>query len=182
MALTKEIIRSKILVKLKTQKEEDRVRKSRIIRDKLFKLKVFQKAKRIMCYISFGGEVDTKDMIREALNKGKMVAVPVCRGKRAIGPCALSKRAVFVKGRYGVAEPIIKKSVHLEDFDLVVVPGVAFDKSGNRLGRGRGCYDYFLRRLPGHIPAIGLAFDFQILPSIPTTTSRDIRVDRILSA
>lgn len=180
--LTKEEIRSKILLKLKTQKEEDRGKKSRLIARKLFKLKVFQKAKRIMCYISFGGEVDTKDMIREAIRLGKMIAVPVCRGKRAIRPCLLPRGARLVKGPHGTAEPITKKAINLEDIDLVIVPGVAFDISGSRLGRGRGCYDYFLKRLPGNIPAIGLAFNFQILSSLPSTVNRDIRVDRILSA
>jgi 5-formyltetrahydrofolate cyclo-ligase len=61
----------------------------------------------------------------------------------------------------------------------VIVPGVAFEKSGNRLGRGKGCYDYFLRKLPKRIPSIGLAFAFQILPSLPAT-SEDVSVKKIL--
>jgi 5-formyltetrahydrofolate cyclo-ligase len=61
------------------------------------------------------------------------------------------------------------------------VPGLAFDKKGNRLGRGKGCYDRFLKRLPKKIPTIGLAFDFQILPKIPAKT-HDISVNKVIFA
>jgi len=179
--LTKQRLRSKILLRLKTQKEEDRERKSRIIKEKLFKDTVFKKAKRVMFYISFGGEVNTIEMIKEAKKIGKMIAVPVCGSGRSIKPCLLANRAGLRKGPYSVKEPAVKKSVDIKTLDLVVVPAVAFDKKGNRLGRGRGCYDYFLKKLPKDTPSVGLAFDFQVLPSIPTT-KRDIKVNKILFA
>ena len=179
--LTKESLRSKILLKLKTQKEEDRERKSKVIKEKLFKDPVFKKAKRIMFYLSFGGEVDTTEMIKEARKIGKIVAVPFCKTSRIIEPCLLGEDAKLKKGLYCVKEPAIKKRVNLEDLDLIVVPGIAFDKKGNRLGRGKGCYDYFLNRNSFGTPSIGLAFDFQVLPSLPTT-KRDIRVAKILFA
>jgi len=179
--LTKREIRSKIFLKLKTQKEEDRKKKSSIIKDKLFRLSVFKRAKRVMFYLSFDGEVNTQEMIKEAIKLGKIVAVPVCRGTRIMKACRLFPRTRLIKGRYGVKEPAIKRFVKLEDLDLVIVPGVAFDRPGNRLGRGKGCYDYFLRKLPKRIPSIGLAFAFQILPSLPAT-SEDVSVKRILFA
>ena len=179
--LTKKQIRSKILLKLKTQKEEERENKSKIIKKKLFGRQVFQKAKRVMFYISFDGEVNTKDMIKEALKLGKIVAVPVCVKGRVIKACLLPKRAKLIKAPYGVCEPAIKRFIDLGDLDLVIVPGVAFDKKGNRLGRGKGCYDYFLRKVPKRIPSIGLAFDFQILPSIPAS-SDDVSVDKVVFA
>lgn len=180
--LTKEQIRSKILLSLKTQKEEDRKKKSKIIKEKLFRLSIFKRAKRVMFYISFAGEVNTQEMIKEAIELGKIVAVPVCLGTRVIKPCRLSQKARLTKGPYGVSEPAIKRFVNLEDLDLVIVPGVAFDKKGNRLGRGKGCYDYFLRKLTSRrIPSVGLAFAFQILPSLPAT-SDDVSVKKILFA
>ncbi|MDD5435784.1 MAG: 5-formyltetrahydrofolate cyclo-ligase [Nitrospira sp.] len=179
--LTKKLLRSKILLKLKTQKEEDRERKSRIIKEKLFKDTVFKKAKKIMFYIAFGGEVDTKEMILEARKIGKTVAVPVCKTRRTIEPCLLGAGLKLAKGLYCVKEPVIKRMVDLENLDLIIVPGLAFDKLGNRLGRGMGCYDHFLKRSPGGTPSIGLAFDFQILPSIPTT-KRDSSVTKVLFA
>ena len=134
-----------------------------------------------MFYISFDGEVNTQEMIKEAIELGKIIAAPACMGGREIKPCRLPPRARLRKGPYGVSEPAVKKPVNLEDLDLVIVPGVAFDKKGNRLGRGKGCYDYFLRKLPEKIPTVGLAFTFQILPSLPTT-SDDVSVKKTLFA
>jgi len=179
--LTKKQIRSKILPKLKTQKEEDRERKSKKIRDKLFRSLVFRKSKRVMFYISFGGEVETQEMIKEAQNLGKIVAVPVCAINRRIKPCLLSAKAKLMKGIYGTQEPAIKQFMKLKDLDLVIVPGVAFDYKGNRLGRGKGYYDRFLKRIPLKAHSIGLAFDFQILPNLPTSAT-DICVNKVIFA
>jgi 5-formyltetrahydrofolate cyclo-ligase len=63
----------------------------------------------------------------------------------------------------------------------VIVPGIAFDRKGNHLGRGKGYYDRFLEKLLPQTPTIGLAFDFQILPSLPATKT-DIAVDRVIFA
>jgi 5-formyltetrahydrofolate cyclo-ligase len=180
--LTKEQIRSKILGKLKTQKEEDRDRKSKIIKKKLFRTSVFKKAKRVMFYIAFDGEVDTEDMIKAARRSGKIIAVPVCKKQRiTIRPCRFPDKAKLKKGAYGICEPAVKKYIKLEDLDLVIVPGLAFDKKGSRLGRGKGCYDAFLKKLPEDTASIGLAFDFQILPSLPATAT-DVSVDRLIFA
>jgi 5-formyltetrahydrofolate cyclo-ligase len=179
--LTKRQIRSKILFKLKTQKEEDQKRKSKIIQEKLFRNLLFKKAKRVMFYVSFDGEVNTKEMIKEAQNLGKTVAVPVCRKNRILKPCILRQTAKLKKGPYGIDAPAIKRFIDLETLDLVIVPGVAFDKQGNRLGRGKGYYDRFLNKIPPSTATIGLAFDFQILPSLPATR-RDKNVDKVIFA
>lgn len=181
-SLTKQEIRSKILLRLKTQKEEDRERKSRAVKNKLFRSKVFKKAKIIMFYISFDGEVNTEEMIKEAQKLGKIIAVPFCKGNsRAIYPCLLHRKAKLRKGLYGVCEPAVKRRIDLRDIDLVIVPGIAFDKEGRRLGRGKGCYDWFLKKIPKDTPSIGLAFGFQILPYIPAFKS-DCNVSKVLSA
>lgn len=180
VALTKQRIRNTILLKLKEQKEEDRNRKSRIIKKRLFNTTIFKKAKRVMCYISLAGEVDTGKMIKEAQKLGKIIVVPVCRDRKIIA-CLLDNEAKLERGPYGVWEPVNKKPVSLKSLDLVLVPGLAFDKKGNRLGRGKGYYDRFLTKIPDKITSIGLAFDFQILPSIPTTTA-DVTVKRIIFA
>lgn len=180
--LTKQQIRSKILLKLKTQKEEDQERKSRLIKRKLLRTKDFIKAKKVMFYIAFRGEVDTTEMIKEARDSGKIVTVPVCEKNRvAIRPCMLDMHARLVKGPYGVREPAEKKCMHWKDLDLVIVPGVAFDKKGRRLGRGKGFYDRLLDKLPKKTSTIGLAFDFQILPRIPAA-EHDVNVRHILFA
>lgn len=180
--LTKKSLRSKILSVLRKQKEESRLKKSKIIKDRLFRLAVFKKAKKAMFYVTFDGEVDTKEMIIEAQKKGKTVVIPVCdRNKRIIVPCKIGKEEKLKRGCYNVPEPLIKKRVALKDLDLVVVPGVAFDKRGNRLGRGKGYYDCFLKGLPKHCVSIGLAFDFQVLPCLPVA-AHDVCVDKLLFA
>ena len=178
--LTKAQIRSKILLRLKTQEEEDRSRKSKLITDKLLRNKVFKKAKIVMFYIAFGGEVNTEGMIREAKKTGKLICVPVCRkDKETMQPAILEDHAKLIKGPYGVMEPVTQGQINPRDLDLVIVPGLAFDKKGNRLGRGKGCYDRFLRTLSEKISSIGLAFDFQILPLVPTTCT-DVSVKKII--
>jgi 5-formyltetrahydrofolate cyclo-ligase len=177
--LTKRQIRSKILLRLKTQKEESRERKSKVILDKLFRTSGFKKARIVMFYISFDGEVNTRQMIEEARRLNKIVAVPVCKKKGIIYPALLKGNTRLRKGPYGVYEPALKRLIGLPKIDLVIVPGVAFDKRGNRLGRGKGCYDRLLKRLPQRTPTIGLAFDFQILPSLPATT-HDVSVKKVL--
>jgi 5-formyltetrahydrofolate cyclo-ligase len=179
--LTKSQIRNKIISKLRKQKEEQRDRRSRLIKRKLFTCSIFKNAKRVMFYISFGGEVKTEDMIKEANKLGKMVAVPVCIRNRIIRACAFKNSARLKKGPYGIPEPVVKSWVNLKDMDLVVVPGLAFDEKGLRLGRGKGYYDRFLKRLSQKTSTIGLAFSFQILPHIPATAT-DVSVDRVIFA
>jgi 5-formyltetrahydrofolate cyclo-ligase len=181
VGLTKKKIRSKLLLRLKIQKEEKKKQKSEAIKKKLFRTEVFKRAKTVMFYIAFDGEVDTQEMIKEAHKLGKKVVVPICHKDRTIWPCILKEKARLKKGFYGISEPTDKKSVSLKAIDLVLVPGVAFDKKGNRLGRGKGYYDRFLKRIPENRPSIGLAFDFQILPFVPTT-NLDVSVKKIISA
>jgi 5-formyltetrahydrofolate cyclo-ligase len=180
--LTKRLLRSKILLRLKRQKEEDTYHKSKAVSNKLLRTKEFKKAKTVMFYIALSGEVNTEEMISIAKKLGKIVAVPVCkRVGLSIKPCILDGHGGMRKGPYGVVEPAVKRPVRIRDLNLIIVPGLAFDKKGNRLGRGKGYYDRFLSSLPKDTPSIGLAFDFQILPSVPTV-SHDVSVSKVLSA
>jgi len=182
VGLTKEEIRSKILFKLSKQKEEDRSIKSCLIKEKLFKEPVFKRAKRVMFYIALKGEVETKEMIEAAKRLGKIIAVPVCMKNRiSLRPALLDSFADLKKGPYGVSEPVGSRFIALKDLDLVITPGVAFDKKGNRLGRGKGYYDRFLSKIPKDTPSIGLAYKLQILPAVPINSS-DVSVKKVLFA
>ncbi|MCX7926922.1 MAG: 5-formyltetrahydrofolate cyclo-ligase [Candidatus Omnitrophica bacterium] len=181
ITLTKQKIRNKILYKLKMQKELKRIKKSRQIKEKLFRSRLFKNAKTVMFYMSFGGEVDTSEMIREAHEIGKTVVVPVCEKNRKMHPCLWKQGANLLPGPYGIPEPAQKRHLSLKRLDLVIVPGLAFDKKGRRLGRGKGYYDRFLRMLPEKTATIGLAFDFQILSRVPTTPN-DVDVHKVIFA
>ena len=179
--MTKQHIRSKILLELNTQKEENQDRKSKLIKKKLFRTKVFKRAKNVMFYIALKGEVDTEEMIKEAKREGKIVTVPVCkRGSATLSPCILDDHAKLKRGPYGVREPVEEVCIRPQDLDLVIVPGLAFDKLGNRIGRGKGYYDRFLAKLPQKTPSIGLAFKFQILPAVPAL-KHDVSVTKVIS-
>lgn len=173
-----------MLVKLKNQKEEQAERKSLKIKEKLFKLKLFKQAKTVMFYLALKDEVRTRSMIEGAIILGKRVAVPTCdiRHKKIL-PCLVAGLEAndFKGGAYCIDEPRCKKPVSPDSIDLCIVPGVAFDEGGNRLGRGLGYYDRFLSALPADTPKIGLAFKFQVLKHIPSSP-HDISVDKVLFA
>jgi len=182
----KKSIRREIVTILNRQKEAERLKRSRVIQKKLFALKEFKEAKNIMFFASFDGEVDTFRMIKETIKLGKQVVLPaiVKKEKRIIPSKITDLQKELDTGPYGVKQPKLKKTqfVSPEDIDLVVIPGIAFDRVGNRLGRGEGYYDRFLKKLPNGIPTVGLAFSFQILKTIPSVRHMDIPVDRVISA
>ncbi|MFH1201446.1 MAG: 5-formyltetrahydrofolate cyclo-ligase [Candidatus Omnitrophota bacterium] len=183
--LTKQALRDKILSKLKSQKEVKRNKKSLLILRRLFRLPDFIRAKTILFYLAFDGEVETRRMIKEALKKGKKIALPVIyRKTKALSPFLIQDLTTqTARGPYGIMQPHTGncRRLSLSRIDLAIIPGIAFDKVGNRLGRGAGYYDRFLLKLPKDTTTIGLAFDFQVLKDIPHS-SFDLPVKKVLSA
>ena len=182
---TKKDLRERILTLLRNQKKEERLRKSTVILGKLFRLKVFKKAKTVFFYASFDGEVDTFAMIREAQRLGKHIGLPRVKkkDKKIIPVRVYNFKTDMKKGSYGIKEPkyVRTRMLDLKSLDLVIVPGVAFDKNNHRLGRGVGYYDRFLKRLPPKVPTIGLAFDFQIIDYLPQKGDHDMVMSKVIS-
>lgn len=183
--MSKAALRSEILALLRGQEEGARIKKSRVIQEKLFALPEFQRAQTVLFYASFDGEVDTFEMIKQAFKDKKTVALPIIiKETKDIVPCVAENfENGLITGPYGIKQPDTKtaKALALEEIDLAVVPGVAFDRQNRRLGRGQGFYDRFLSRLPSSTPSIGLAFDFQIVENLPELETHDFPVTRILS-
>ena len=184
--MKKEIIREKILKKLREQREELRQKKSLRIKRQLFLQPQFLEAHTVMFYISKDGEVDTENMIKDALKMGKKVVVPITlvKEKKIIPSELRDYDKELEKGPFGIYQPKPKfmRKKPLKDIDLVIVPGVAFDRSGNRLGRGGGYFDRFLAKLKKkHVPMLGLAFKFQILNKIEVL-AHDIPVTQLIFA
>lgn len=182
---TKQIFRERILTLLANQKEEERLIKSSVIRDKLFRLAEFRKAETVLFYASFDGEVETFEMMRDAQKLGKTIGLPgIVAGERKIAPAAVASLDADLEiGPYGIKQPKsgAAEPLKIDCLDMVIVPGAAFDKRNNRLGRGGGYYDRFLGSLPSHIPTVGLAFDFQIVDSLPSLEEHDISVSFVLT-
>ena len=183
--MTKGQLRTTILRQLQQQKEDDRRRRSEAIRRKVFRLTAFRRAQIVCCYVALPYEVQTWRMIEDMIAKGKRVVVPVtaARTRRLWLSEVRDPAAELGRGAHGVWEPLpkVRRSVPLRTVDLVLVPGVAFDRRGHRLGHGLGYFDRFLSRLPKTTPTIGLAFRFQLLDRLPVT-SHDYAVQTVVTA
>ena len=137
------------------------------------------------CYVALPYEVQTWRMIEGMLTRGKRVVVPLVqpRTKRLRLSEVRDPATELARGAFGVWEPVAsaRRPVPVRELDLVLVPGIAFDRQRHRLGHGHGYFDRFLARIPKAIPTIGLAFRFQLLDRLPTA-AHDHAVSRVLTA
>ena len=187
-------IRQKVLSRRKKVDPEALAIASELIRVQLFQLPEYRRAKKVHCYIGLPGEVQTDQIIAGCWKDGKEVFLPYqipAEARLGMGRYLPGDR--LTPGAYGVLEPSPDRrdlKTHPSELDLVLVPGVAFDPGGNRIGYGKGYYDKFLNEtLKGTNHqraafcgplAIGLALDLQIVPKIPVS-SFDIPVGAIVS-
>ena len=147
--------------------------------EKLFQHPAYQDAKSLYGYLSYNQEVRTVPMLEQALRDGKKVAVPKCYGDE-MKFIYLDDLTKVAKGYAGIPEPIADEPVAHDETALVLMPGLAFDHQGHRIGYGGGFYDKFLSREPNH-PTLALCYDFQMLPHLDTE-EHDIPVDTVLWA
>ncbi len=156
----------------------DRDSQSRALAERFLTSDAYAAAGTLALYRAFGGEVDLDLVAKRAEAEGRTVVFPrvVSAGGQ---PLQFAERgAGFVPGALGALEPS-GKAVPLERIDCFVVPGLAFDRSGGRLGRGLGYYDATLGAAPKAL-RVALAFPFQLVERLPTTPS-DQRMDLILT-
>ena len=135
-------------------------------------------AQTIMMYYSLPDEVDTHEAICQLVKLGKAVLLPVVTGEDTMILRRYAQATDLHIGAFGIMEPVGEPFNDYDQIELAVVPGVAFDAKGHRLGRGRGYYDRFLPLLP-HAYKLGLCFDFQKVEHVPTDAN-DIRMDEVL--
>jgi len=168
---SKEDIRKQVLNDLRNQKEEERLRKSLVIQERLLALPEFADSKTILFYVSFDGEVETLSMIKQARKIGKTIVLPyILKQEKQLLPVISRSDENWELGPYGIKQPFYNPELCLdpEAIDLCVVPGVAFDRTRHRLGRGAGYYDRFLPTLSPRTHTVGLAFQFQMFDCLPT--------------
>jgi len=158
--------------------------KSRLIKNNLFSQPLWQEAQRIMCYLSFKQEVATHEIIQGAWQQKKQVIIPVCKPNSfEIIPSVLNSFADLEPKTMGILEPKEDKLAPVDPLtiDLCLIPGLAFDLLGHRIGFGAGYYDRFLPQLKKHTPKIALAYGMQ-LSSIPLPADKhDIKMDYIIT-
>jgi 5-formyltetrahydrofolate cyclo-ligase len=189
---------------------------SRDIHERLFSLEVYLNCKSLFSYVSFQSEVDTTNLIHQALSDHKKVYIPRVE-KRHMNFYCINNLEDLIRSNYGILEPSIKEetrysnviliknqlisNVKPEEDDIIyhdagfsennvmekrtdnlmILPGLAFDVHGNRIGYGAGYYDNYLAKLnENHFIKIALAYDFQVEDEIPSDSS-DSKVDLIVT-
>ena len=161
---------------------EERKAKTLEIAERFFGLKEYRDAKNILIYYPFRSEIDTTVIITRAITDGKRVILPRISGKTLELFYVKDIKKDLRPGTYGIMEPDRDSCVPAKyaEPDLVVVPGVGFDRHKNRLGYGGGFYDRLLPKLSKNIQKIALCFQVQIVDLLPSFT-HDIRVDKVIS-
>lgn len=155
--------------------------KSKAILRRLQRDPIYRQAQCIHCYVSFRNEVDTHALIEDALGRGIQVVVPVNKlEQKQLHHYRIEGLHELEVGPFGilVPKPAFRRPIPIEDVDLVVVPGLAFDLCGHRIGFGGGFYDRFLASIA--CPAIALAYEVQVMERVPSGP-HDQRVDRIIT-
>lgn len=136
----------------------------------------FQGAKNIFIYNSMEDEVQTFDFIHKWGNEKNFYLPVVIDDDIVFRNCTPSVQ--FKESNFGIMEPVGNNFTEYKKVDLIIVPGVAFDRKKNRMGRGRGYYDRFLKNIKA--PKMGICFDFQLFDEIPAEPN-DIQMDFVIS-
>lgn len=182
-AAIKQELRRRGLAAREAQPQKEKL--SELICARFAALAEYAAASTVMSYVDAQGEVRTRHFLPVAIKHGKRVVVPYCLAED-LALFRLEHIGELAPGAFGILEPrpelrgAPRKTVELAEIDLVMVPGVAFDRRGARLGRGRGYYDRFLRRLRPDAVLVGLAFECQLLDEIPTL-AHDVFMDKVIT-
>jgi 5-formyltetrahydrofolate cyclo-ligase len=154
-----------------------RVALSEEILSRVESLPAFAEASVVLAYNSLDDEVYTRGFLNRWFEK-KILLLPKVAGDTLTLHRYLGEDSVS-KGAFGIDEPTTPCFEEWDKVDLVLVPGVAFDAAGNRLGRGRGYYDRLLSELPEAARLVGVCYDFQMLPHI-TTEANDVPMHKVI--
>ena len=157
---------------------EEKLRRSETVMRGVEQLPEFQRARVVLLYWSMADEVQTHAFV-ERWFKEKTLLLPCVDGddlrlRQYTGP-----ECMVAGEQFGIGEPTGEEWKDLDAVECIIVPGVAFDRKNNRMGRGRGFYDRLLKSTPNAVK-IGVAYDFQVLDSIPVEP-HDVKMDKIVS-
>jgi len=183
LANRKQEIRTAAHANRRDQADKDGV--SRVIVDRFMSLPEYAAAKTVMFYIDVRDEVRTRHALPDAIQGDKRIVIPYCvDGELEL--FHIESMDELEVGMYKILEPrvelrsVASKNLKPEDLDLVMVPGVAFDRQGGRTGHGKGYYDKLLEHARSDAPLIALAFECQMFPEIPCG-SHDIYMDQVVT-
>ena len=141
----------------------------------------FEAARVVCCYLAMRAEVDLGSRMDAAWKAAKRLCVPAYRHDRGgYEPAWYEGNMRLSTGPDGARQPAVPEWVPPGEIDVILVPGLAFDSAGGRLGRGGGHYDWMLRRMGGHPFKLGVAFDFQLVDRVPVDRS-DVSMDAVVT-
>ncbi len=175
----KRALRREVLAERDRLSEAERAEKSAAIADRVLAMEEIAGARTVMAFWSFGSEVDTIPLLERLHAAGTRVALPRIEG-RDITPVGYSIGDPVSETSFGAKEPVSDRVLAPAELDLVVVPGVAFDREGGRVGYGAGFYDRLLPRVREDTAAVGVAFALQVVERVPAG-GVDRRVDAVVT-
>lgn len=160
----------------------ERKAKDNLILQNLLESEIYKESTSIFTFINYGSEVQTKDFINIALQQGKEIFVPkTIKGTRNMKAVKIESLDNLKEDNWGILEPeTFDKETDKENLDLVIVPGVIFDRKGSRIGYGGGYYDIYFADFKTQVNKIALAYDIQVVEYL-TTEKHDINVDIIIT-
>ena len=177
--MDKAALRREIREKKRAMTEEEIVRRSTRLGELFAASQAYREAKTVYGYLPYNQEVRTVPMLEQALRDGKKVAVPKVYGD-TMKFIYLDDLSMVEKSSMGIPEPIADEPMAEDKTALVLMPGLAFDEAGHRIGYGGGFYDKFLTAEPNH-PTLALCYDFQMFAHLDTEEF-DIHVDSVIWA
>ena len=177
--MDKSALRRQIREKKRAMTEEEIADRSAKLGEQFLKSQAYLDADTIYGYLPYNQEVRTVPMLEQALRDGKRVAVPKVYGD-TMRFIYLEDLSQVEKGYAGIPEPVADAPVAEDKNALVLMPGLAFTKNGDRMGFGGGFYDRFLAEEPEH-PTLALCYGFQMVETLPTEDF-DVPVDTVLWA
>lgn len=177
--MDKTSLRKQIRERKRAMSEEEIAMRSEKLAELFVASEIYKNAKTIYGYLPYNQEVRTVPMLERAMQDGKRVAVPKVYGEEMKFLYMTDLNRVE-KGYAGIPEPMGDEPIAQDPTALVLMPGLAFDREGHRIGYGGGFYDRFLAEEPDH-PTLALCYEFQMVEQIPTEAF-DIPVDQVLWA
>lgn len=182
MTKNKQEIRRRIMEERDRIDPQKKAEWDRQVFEGLIRSDFYQNAAVIFAFASFGSEVDTHRFLEHALKNGKKVCLPkVLSKKQGLEFYFIKDLQDLEAGLFGILEP--KECCQLashKEVDLILIPGLAFDGEGGRIGYGGGFYDRYLLRLSKNVPKIAIAYDFQVIDKVPTDEF-DLPIDGIIT-
>jgi len=177
--MPKKSIRDEMLLRRKSLAAATCLGLSLRIQERLLKSAEFAVAERLALYNPVRNEVFTEEIFSVSRHAGKTVAYPRVCGT-ALEFIEVGDRSELSRGAFGIPEPRGSRIIPLASLDLLLVPGVAFDMAGHRLGYGKGFYDRILHGRAAHALLVGLCFEQQLIGKLPVET-HDVRMDMIIT-